>query len=141
MLYSDKQPSFQDIFATYCDINDIVITPSRKELIDIIVSQKFTSVITYHKWWFLRYYFDKLIKKEISMEQFMTMWDIEWQIEDQINPHIYQEENSALLKNLNPDKVFLWNKDEIIILDKLVYFYYSYKYDKLNTEATIILID
>lgn len=97
MLYPDKKPSFQDIFLTYCDINEIEITGDRQSLIDIIISQQYTSLVTFHKWGFLRYYFDQLIKEEISFEQFMTMGDIEGQIEDQINPHVYKEEHPSLL--------------------------------------------
>jgi hypothetical protein len=50
MLYPDKKPSFQDIFITYCDINEIEITADRKELIEIIISQQYTCVVTIHKW-------------------------------------------------------------------------------------------
>jgi hypothetical protein len=73
MLYPEKTQNFQNIFITYCDINQIVILPERNSLIDIIIAQKYSSVITFHKWGFLRYYFNQLIKKEISLEQFMTL--------------------------------------------------------------------
>jgi hypothetical protein len=139
MLYPDKQPSFQDIFVTYCDINDLTITPARQELITTIISQQYSSLITYHKWGFLRYYFDKLIKWEISFEQFMTMGDIEWQIEDQINPHIYQEEHPALLEILTPELVSSRTKDTLVIVDLLIRSYYNHHHKSSSPYiATII---
>jgi hypothetical protein len=77
MLYPDKKPDFQEIFVAYCDINELTITSSRQSLLDLIMKQQHTSIVTFHKWGFLRYYFDQLLKEEISFEQFMTMGDIE----------------------------------------------------------------
>lgn len=141
MLYPDKRPSFQDIFLTYCDINEIEITPEQQTLIDLIISQQYASVITFHKWGFLRYYFDQLIKEEISFEQFMTMGDIEGQIEDQINPHIYQEEHPPLLIILTPELVAHWTKDTLVIVDPLIKAYYIHQHGEIVTDATIVVLE
>ena len=141
MLYPDKKPSFYDIFVTYCDINNIQVATVHKEIIDIIISQQYSSLVTFHKWWFLWYYFDQLLKEEISFEQFMTMGDIEGQIEDQINPHIYQEEHPPVLWILTPDIVSLWTKDTLVILDPLVVSYYTHLYGEMTTPWHIIILD
>jgi hypothetical protein len=141
MLYPDKKPSFQDIFITYCDINEIEITSDRQALIDVIVSQKYTSLVTFHKWGFLRYYFDQLIKEEISFEQFMTMGDIEGQIEDQINPHIYQEEHPVLLESLTPDMVSSWKNTTLVIVDPLIKAYYTHQHGEIITQAHVVALE
>lgn len=140
MLYPDKKPSFQDIFLTYCDINEIAITPERQSLVDTIITQQYLSLITFHKWGFLRYYFDQLIKWEISFEQFMTMGDIDWQIEDQINPHVYQEEHPALLWVLTPELVAHWTKDTLVVVDPLIKAYYIHQHGEISTDATMVLL-
>lgn len=68
----------------------------------------------------------------------MTMGDIEWQIEDQINPHVYQEEYPALLEILNPDIVSSWTKDSLIIIDPLIRSYYNNQYTPWQNTAIII---
>lgn len=141
MLYSDKKPSFQDIFLTYCDINEIEITADRQALIDTIITQNYSSVVTFHKWGFLRYYFDQLIKEEISFEQFMTMGDIEGQIEDQINPHVYQEEHPALLRVLTPEIIAHWTKDTLVVIDPLIKAYYTHQYGEISTQAKIVALE
>ena len=141
MLYPDKKPSFQDIFLTYCDINEIDVTPARQSLVDSIITQHYSSVVTFHKWGFLRYYFDQLIREEISFEQFMTMGDIEWQIEDQINPHIYQEEHPPLLKTLTPGLISSWTKDTLVIIDPLIKAYYIHQHGEISTDATMVVLE
>lgn len=140
MLYPEEKPNFTDIFMAYCDINDIVVTPERMQLRDMIVSQKYTKIVTFHKWGFLRYYFDQLIKEEISFEQFVTIGDIEWQIEDQINPHVYQSEHIPLLQTLTPELTSLWDADTLVILDPLLQSYYIHQYGDLSTDAHIIVL-
>jgi hypothetical protein len=140
MLYPDKKPNFQDIFLTYCDINEIEITLERQSLIDTLLSQQYSLIVTFHKWGFLRYYFDQLIKEEISFEQFMTMGDIEGQIGDQINPHIYQEEHPTLLATLTSEIILSWTVDTLVVLDPLIHAYYIHQHDKIVTDAKIILL-
>lgn len=68
----------------------------------------------------------------------MTMGDIDGQIDDQINPHIYQSEYPALLEALVPDRVAQRKEDDIVIIDPLILSYYQHKYGIITTPATII---
>lgn len=81
-----------------------------------------------------------MVKGEISHEQFITMGDIEGQIEDQINPHIYREEHPVYLTSLTPDIVSAWTKDDLVIVDGNLMSYYEAKYGKIESEAKIIVL-
>ncbi len=140
MLYPDKTPSFQDIFTTYCDINEIELPLGWEEIVNHIIEKKYSKIVSFDKLWFLRYYFDQLVKGEISFEQFMTMWDIEWQIEDQINPHVYREEHPTHLQSLTPAIVQSRDKDTLVIIDRLIVAYYTHQYGKLVSDAKIIIL-
>lgn len=140
MLYPDTIPSFKNIFDTYCDINEIDLPAWSEQIIDAIINKEYTTILTFHKFWFLRYYFDLLVKWEISFEQFMTMGDIEWQIEDQINPHVYREEHPSLLKSLTPEIVQSRDEKTLVVIDKLMVEYYTHTYGKITTQANIIVL-
>lgn len=71
----------------------------------------------------------------------MTMGDIEGQIEDQINPHIYQEEHPALLWVLTPEIIAYWTKDTLVIIDPLIKAYYIHQYGEISTDATIVVLE
>ena len=66
-----------DIFRTYLDINEIPHYEQWLELAHHILHQQHRQIITFHQWGFIFYYFDQFIKGEITLEQFMTMGDIE----------------------------------------------------------------
>ena len=140
MLYPDTIPSFKNIFDTYCDINEIDLPAWSEDIADAIINKKYTTIVTFHKFWFLRYYFDQLVKWEISFEQFMTMGDIEWQIEDQINPHVYREEHSSVLNTLTPENTKSRDQNTLVIIDKLIMEYYIHTYGKIITQAKIIVL-
>ena len=140
MLYPENIPSFKDIFDTYCDINEIDLPAWSEQIVDMIMSKTYSKIVTFDKRWFLRYCFDQLVRWEITFEQFMTMWDIEWQIEDQINPHVYREEHQTYLNTLTPEIVQSRDKDTLVILDRLIVSYYTHQYgDIITVGKTIIL--
>jgi hypothetical protein len=70
----------------------------------------------------------------------MTMGDIEWQIEDQINPHVYQEENPALLEILTPELVASWTKDTLVIIDPLILAYYNHQNGEIITDGIVLIL-
>ena len=68
------------------------------------------------------------------------MGDIEGQIEDQINPHIYREEHPVYLTSLTPDIVNTWTKDDLVIVDENLMSYYEAQYDKIKSDAKIVVL-
>jgi hypothetical protein len=90
--------------------------------------------------WFLWYHFDQFVIWEISLEQFMTMGDIDGQIEDQINPHLYWQEHPASLGSLTPDMVSLRNSQTMVIINPLVRTYYTHQHGDIMTDATILIL-
>jgi hypothetical protein len=71
----------------------------------------------------------------------MTMGDIEGQIEDQINPHIYQEEHPVLLESLTPDMVSSWKKSTLVIVDPLIKAYYTHQHGEIITQAHVVVLE
>lgn len=116
-----------DIFRTYLDINEIPHDEQRWELAHHILHQQHRQIITFHQRGFIFYYFDQFVKEEITLEQFMTMGDIEWSCEDQINPYIYKEEHRCYLDSITPEEVTKRESSDIIIVDKTIRSYYTTK--------------
>lgn len=133
------QLSFEQLFDLYRDINSLDIWEV-SDIIPLIVSQRYNNIVTFHRYGFIFYYFDQLVRGEISTEQFLTMGDIEGQVEDQINPHVYQEEYPALLKILTPDSVSLWDGDTLVILDPIIQAYYTNQYGDMASDACIVTV-
>ena len=116
-----------DIFRTYLDINEIPHDEQRWELAHHILHQQHRQIITFHQRGFIFYYFDQFVKEEITLEQFMTMGDIEWSFEDQINPYLYKEEHPCYLNSITPEEVTKRESSDIIIVDKTIRSYYTTK--------------
>jgi hypothetical protein len=140
MIYPDQTPRQIDLFTTYLEINEIAHTPQWLEIAQLIIDQTYPQIVPFHQWWFLRYYFDQLVKHEISFEHFMLIGDIEWQIEDQINPHIYREEHPAHLDSISPEMVALWTSETLVIVDPLIYAYYIHHHGWFVTDAKILVL-
>lgn len=72
---SDSIQDFPDLFDFYLDLNELELESS--DLIrDALVAQEHSRVLTYHRYGFLFYYFDKLLREDISRDQFLMMGDI-----------------------------------------------------------------
>jgi hypothetical protein len=71
----------------------------------------------------------------------MTMGDIEGQIEDQINPHVYQQEHPPLLSALQPAMIANWTKDTLVIIDPLIKAYYIHQHGEFTTIANVVVLD
>lgn len=115
------------IFWTYLDINEIPHNQSWLDLAHHILHQNHRQIITFHQRGFIFYYFDQFVKGEITLEQFMTMGDIEWSCEDQISPYVYKEEHPCYLDTITPEEVASRESSEIIIVDKTIWAYYTTK--------------
>ena len=133
-------PSLGQIFDLYLDMNEIKFDDERWKIKNQILEYQYNNIITFHRYGFLFYYFNQLVKGEISHEQFITMGDIEGQIEDQINPHIYREEHPVYLTSLTPDIVNTWTKDDLVIVDENLMSYYEAQYDKIKSDAKIVVL-
>jgi len=132
-------PDTIQLFDLYCDINDIVIEHS-SDIVQAIITQQHNKIITYHRYGFLFYYLDQFVRGEITHEQFITMGDIEGQIDDQINPHIYREEYPIYLTTLTPELVTQWKSDDLVVIDQLLYDYYLSKFGPLLTSAKFLIL-
>ncbi len=143
MLNTTQTPNFGQLFDLYLDMNEIEVVGIKEveEVKKIILSQKYNNVLTFHRYGFIFYYFDQLVKGEISHEQFLTMGDVEGQIEDQINPHIYREEHPVYLTTLTPELVSQWKDNDLVIVDKLLYDYYVSQYSEVNSEAKLVVLN
>ncbi len=62
--------------STYCDINEIFPQKDYEAIGTIIESQQYSHVVTMHTFGFVLYYFDQLVKGQITPEDYMTMGDI-----------------------------------------------------------------
>ena len=132
-------PELKKIFELYDDINDLQLEID-DELVESIIAQEFTQIITFHRLGFVFYYFDQLVRKEINAEQFLTMGDVEGQIEDQINPHTYREEHPVHLTTLTPEIVASWESTDLVIIDQLIHEYYVTQHGTISTDAKIVVI-
>ena len=132
-------PDAKQLFSLYEDMNDITIQ-GEEILIDIIIRQEYKKIITFHRYGFVFFYFDQLIREEISAEQFLTMGDIEGQIEDQVNPHVYREEYPVYLSILTYEIVQSWTSEDLIVLDSLLVDYYQSQNGVLVSDAKIVIL-
>lgn len=116
-----------DIFIAYLDINTIPYNPVWIDTANRILQQQHSQITTFHQWGFVFYYFDQFVKGEVSLEQFMTMGDIEWSCEDQINPYIYKEEHPCFLDSITPEEITKCKDTDLIIVDATIWTYYTTK--------------
>ncbi len=111
-------------FEQYCNVYEICendnILQQYKDIANIIISQKenYKNIITFHRHWYLFYYFDKFIKDEISLEDFFLLWDIT----SNHNILQYQSKNSSNIRSMEIIYNNLQNKDSkfqnsLIIID------------------------
>lgn len=128
------------IFSTYLDINEIPHDQSWLDLAHHILHQHHRQIITFHQRWFVFYYFDQLVKKEISIEQFMTMGDIEWSCEDQINPYVYKEEHPCYLDTITPEEVAKRETSDLIIVDKTIWAYVQSQYPEMKVKGEMVIL-
>lgn len=77
---------------------------------------------------------------EISLDQFMTMGDVDGMLDDQINIHRYQEEHPVALGQLTPEQVAQWPSDALVVVDSLILAEYEHLYGKITTQATLIAL-
>ena len=132
-------PDAKQLFSLYEDMNDLTI-PGWDNLVDTILQQQHKNIITFHKYGFVFFYVDQLIREEISAEQFLTMGDIEGQIEDQINPHVYREEHPVYLSSLTREIVQSWTSEDLVVLDSLLVDYYQSHNGALVSDAQIVIL-
>lgn len=123
----------------YCDLNNIVLSPVWLQIRDAIIAQEYHRLCTYHGHGYIFFYFDQLVRGEITTEQFLAIGEVDGQIEDQINPHVYREEHPVALHVLTPELVKQWSVDDLIIVDSLLLAYYTGQYGELVTPATVIV--
>ncbi len=109
-------------------------------LADTIIDQKHDNVITFHRYGFVLYYFDQLVRGLITQDQFLTMGDVEWSLEDQINPHVYRDEHPVHVDSLTPEIVASWTDKDLVVLDKLLVAAYSWSHGALQTKATMLVL-
>ena len=140
MIGQEYIPSLGQLFDLYGDLNEIDLWWTGEEIKHLIITQEYTHVITFHRYGFVFYYFDQLVKGEISHEQFITMGDIEGQDPDQINPHVYREEHPVSLTSLTPELVSQWKDTDLVILDKVIYDYYVAQYGAVKSDAKIMVM-
>lgn len=132
-------PDAGQLFSLYKDINDIQLEQA-DDLVDIMLEQWYKKIITFHNYGFVFFYFDQLIREEITAEQFLTMGDIEGQIEDQINPHVYREEHPLHLHSLTPEIVESWSSEDLIVIDTIMSDYYESQYWLISSPAKIFVL-
>ena len=130
---------FQQIFQLYSDINLLEINDA-SIISDAIVEQNHEKIITFHRYGFVFFYFDQLVRGLITQDQFLTMGDVEWSLEDQINPHVYRDEHPVHVDSLTPEIVASWTDKDLIILDRLLVAAYIGRYGALDTLATLIVL-
>lgn len=129
-----------EIFTAYLDINDIPYNQVWIDTASRILQQQHSQLITFHQRWFAFYYFDQFVKGEVSLEQFMTMGDIEWSCEDQINPYIYKEEHPCYLDSITPEKITTNKDTDLVIVDATLWAYYSTKNPTQQGAGQIIIL-
>ncbi len=140
MNTSDHYHQELDIFSAYLDINEIPHDQSRKDLAHRILHQQHRQIISFHQRWFVFYYFDQYIKREILLEQFMTMGDIEWSCEDQINPHIYKEEHPCYLDSIKYEEIAKRDNSDLIVVDKTVWAYYRSQHPDSEVKGEVVVL-
>lgn len=140
MLDHTSDIDMKKLFYLYCDLNNLTIDKDCDTIIDSILQKKYNQIITFHHYGYVFYYLDQLVRGEIDHEQFLTMWDIAGQSENQINPHIYREEHPVYLTTLTPEIVSSWMKNDLVIIDQLVLDYYLSQYGEVKSEAKIIVL-
>ena len=129
-----------DIFRTYLDINEIPHDESRLQLAHRILHQHHSQIITFHPRGFVFYYFDQFIQHEISLEQFMTMGDVENSCEDQINPYIYKQEHPCFLDTLTLQDTKKRKDSDLVIVDATLRAYYLSQHTKTVVKDNIVLL-
>lgn len=129
-----------DIFRTYLDINEIPHTDKWIEIAHRILHQQHSQIITFHQRGFVFYYFDQLLNGEITLEQFMTMWDIEGSCPDQISPYLYKEENPCYIDSITPEDVAKWKQSDIIIVGDTLWKYYTTKNPASWSAGQVIIL-
>lgn len=70
----------------------------------------------------------------------MTMGDIEWSCEDQINPYLYKEEHPCYLDSISPEEVAKREKSDLVIVDKTIWSYVQSQYPEIKTKGEIIFL-
>ena len=140
MFTTNINPNFEELFRLYCDINDITLH-EESLIVSAIIAQDYNNILTFHSYGFLFYYFDQLVKGEITREQFITMGDIEGQVEEQINPHVYREEHPVYLTTLTPELVGQWKDNDLVLVDQVLYDYYVSQYGVVKSDAKVIVLE
>ncbi len=115
-----------DKFRKYCDIYDI--DDNYEPIIEAINNQKYTNLQTYHPLWYLFHWFDKLVKDNLTDEEFFMIWDVY----SDFNVIDYQKQNKPNLQILeqiyqkaqDPDSY----KNTLIIIDKRIYKWFEDNY-------------
>lgn len=110
----------------YLDINEIEPIEPYIVIGEIIESKKYKYVHTHHVQWYIFHYFNELLYDRITLEEFIWLWDIYWNIDI----YEYKQLHPAFLKSLehvleNTKKDPESNRDRLIIVDQVSYDYFD----------------
>lgn len=124
-LLSSPPLDYRQLFATYLDINEIAHSDERYRVADAIIAQSHTTVHTYHPRGWVFHYFDQLIRGEISLEQWMSLGDVD----TELTPLADKAEQHLWLDTLTDELVASWSESDIIIVDGFLRARYMKKSD------------
>lgn len=133
------EPSLGQLAQLYLDINNLHFN-NLADILDKILAQQHNNLYTYHPLGYVWYYFDRLVRGEISRDQFLALGDVEGLVDDQINPHVYREEHPVYLDTLTPELVTSWTDQDLVLVDQTLWTRYTTHYPDAPSLATLLVL-
>ena len=125
MLPSSSPLDYRQLFGVYLDINDIVYTDDRYRVADAIIEQQHGAVHTYHPRGWVFSYFDQFVRWEISLEQWMSLGDVD----TELTPLADKAAQHLWLDTLTDELVASWSESDIVVMDSFLWSRYHREWD------------
>ena len=125
MFPSSSPLDYRQLFASYLDINDIDHTDERYRVADAIIEQQHSTVYSYHPRGWVFSYFDQFVRWEISLEQWMSLGDVD----TELTPLADKAAQHLWLDTLTDELVASWSESDIVVMDSFLWSWYKKKSD------------
>lgn len=131
-MFSSSSPlDYRQLFISYLDINDIVHSDERYRVADAIIAQQHTAVHSYHPWGWVFHYFDRFVKWDISVEEWMSLGDVD----TELTPLADKAEQHLWLHTLTDELVASWSEKDIVVVDSFLWSWYKKKSDSKQWDS------
>lgn len=131
MFPSSSPLDYRQLFASYLDINDIIHTDERYRIADAIIQQQHSTVHTYHPRGWVFSYFDQFVRWEISLEQWMSLGDVD----TELTPLADKAAQHLWLDTLTDEVIASWSESDIVVMDSFLWSWYKNKSDSKQWDS------